>query len=135
MSNTAPKNSLEQRLHKSSQEAGQPVNEQDRIGYAIIEEVKVQSSQVKIRLLKADGDPGEVLPGYHPLLNPIDDLQNRFGALRKGMVCRIFWKGKLRPKNPIVEVIGPEGHTFLTKKAFPNKVDTGPHAIFSGGVA
>lgn len=133
---TAPKNALEQRLNKTHQEATQPAHEQDRIGWAIISEINEDTSQVKIRLLKSDGEPGDVLPGgFLPLINPLEDIHNRFGGLRKNMVCRIFWKGKLNPRNCLVEVIGPEGHSFLKKKPATNRVDVGPYAIFSGGVS
>lgn len=132
---SAPKNALEQKLHKQHSEATQPTHEQDRIGYAVITEVNENTSQVKIRLLKSDGDPGDILPGgFLPLLNPLDDIHMRFGALRKGLVCRIYWRGRLKPKNPVVEVIGDEDHSFLKKKPATNAVELGPFAIFSGGV-
>ncbi len=132
---TAPKNALEQRLQRTASEANQPTHEQDRIGYAIITEVNHETSQVRIRLLKADGDPGEVLPGgFLPLLNPLDDIHMRFGTLRKGMICRIYWRGKLKPKNPLVEVIGDESYSFLKKKPAINVIEIGPFLIFSGGV-
>ena len=131
----APKDALEQKLNRTQNEANQPANEQDRTGYAIISEVNQDTSQVKIRLLKSDGEPGDVLPGgFLPLLNPLEDIHLRFGALRKGMVCRIFWRGKLKPKNPIIEVIGDENHSLLKKKPAVNKVEVGPFLIFSGGL-
>lgn len=133
--NSAPRNALEQKFNKTHDEASQPAHEQDRISYAIISEVNEDSCQVRIRLLKADGEPGELLSGgFLPLLNPLDDIHMRFGSLRKGLLCRIYWRGKLKPKNPIVEVIGDEDHSFLKKKPATNKVELGPFAIFSGGV-
>ncbi len=133
---SAPKDKLEQKLQNTSREASQPTHEQDRIGYAIITEVNYETSQVKIRLLKSDGEPGDVLPGgFLPLLNPLEDIHLRFGALRKGLVCRIFWRGKLKPKNPLVEVIGDEDFSFLKKKPAINQVEVGPYAVFSGGLA
>ena len=132
---SAPKNKLEQTLKKTHQEAGQPVNEQDRTGYAIISEVNEDTSQVKIKILRADGSVGEELRGgFLPLQNPLADIHHRFGALRKGLVCRIYWKGRLTPRNPIVEVIGDEEHLLLKKKAATNKVEIGPFQIFSGGL-
>lgn len=131
-----PKNALEQKLSKQQSEATQPAHEQDRIGYAVITEVNQDTSQVKIRLLKADGDPGDILDGgFLPLLNSLSDIHMRFGALRKGLVCRIYWRGRLKPKNPVVEIIGDEDHSLLKKKPAPNTIELGPFAIFSGGVA
>ncbi len=133
---SAPKNALEQKLHKQHSEATQPTHEQDRIAYAIVTEVNHNTSQVKIRLLKSDGDPGEVLPGgFLPLLNSLDDVHLRFGMLRKGLVCRIFWRGRLKPKNPVVEIIGDENYSLLRKKPAINSIELGPFAIFSGGVS
>ncbi len=132
---TSPKNALEQRLTKTHNEATQPAHEQDRTSFAIITEVNQSTSQVKIRLLKADGEPGEVLNGgFLPLINPLGDIHLRFGMLRKGLLCRISWRGRLKPKNPIVEVIGDEDHSFLKKKPAANAVELGPYAIFSGGI-
>jgi hypothetical protein len=133
---STPKNALEQKLGKTAMEAGQPANEQDRIGYGIISKVNHDSSQVKIRLLNSDGQPGEELTGgFLPLLTPLSDIHLRYGALREGLVCRIFWKGKLRPKTPLVEIIGEEDHSLLKKKAASNQVDIGPYQIFSGGLS
>jgi hypothetical protein len=133
---SAPKNALEQKLQRTQQEASQPAHEQDRVGYAIITDINPDTSQVKVRLLKADGELGETLPGgFLPLVNPLEDIHLRFGALRKGLVCRIYWRGKLKPKNPLVEVIGDEGYSFLKKKPANNSVDIGPYAVFSGGLS
>lgn len=132
---TAPKNALEQKLNRNASEAGQPPNEQDRIGYAIINEINQDTLQVKVTMLNSDGTPGEELEGgFLPLINPLDDIHMRFGALRVGLICRIYWKGKLRPKNPLVEVIANEEHNFLTKQASINQVEIGPYLIFSGGI-
>lgn len=132
---TAPRNALEQKLQKTAREANQPNDEQDRIGYAIITDIDQNSSQVKIRLLQSDGTPGEDIPGgFLPLMNTLEDIHLRFGALQKDMICRIHWKGRLKPKNPVVEVIAPPGHSFLRKAATINEIETGPRLIFSGGI-
>lgn len=129
------KNALEQRLHKQSNDIGQPANDQERVGYAIISKVNEETSQVKVKLLTSDGVVGEELPGgFLPLMNPLSQIHHSFGALREGLVCRIWWKGKLRPKTPLVEVIGDEEHSFLKKAAAQNTVDIGPYQIFSGGM-
>lgn len=132
----AAKNSLEQKLQRNQMEAGQPANDQDRIGYGIISSVNHDTSQVKIKLLTADGQPGpELRGGYLPLLTPLNVIHLLYGALREGLVCRIYWKGKLRPRTPLVEVIGDETHSFLNKVPRENKIAIGPFQIFSGGMA
>ena len=65
---TAPRNKLEQTLDHTSQEAGQPAQEQDRISYGLITAVNDDTSQVKIRLLDGEGELGEELAGYFPLI-------------------------------------------------------------------
>ncbi len=132
---SAPKNKFDQNIKKIRQEAGQPVNEQDRVGYAIISKVNEDTSQVKVKLLQADGKVGaELRGGFFPVHNPLSDIHHRFGALREGLVCRIFWKGRMTPQNVIVEVIGEEDHLLLAKKAATNKIEIGPFQIFSGGL-
>jgi hypothetical protein len=133
---STPKNALEQKLGRTASEAGQPANEQDRIGYGIISEVNQETSQVKIKLLTSDGQPGEELRGgFLPLVTPLNVIHMLFGALREGLVCRIYWKGKLRPKTPLIEVIGDEEHSLLKKKPASNEVEVGPYQIFSGGLS
>lgn len=133
---SAPKNALEQKLGRTAMEAGQPSNEQNRIAYGIISKVNQDTSQVKVKLLTKDGEVGEELTsGFLPLMNILSDIHLRFGALREGLVCRIYWKGKLKPTDPLVEVIGDEDHLFLKKAPATNKVEVGPYAIFSGGMS
>ena len=132
----APKNALEQKLGRTANEAGQPANEQDRIGYGIISKVNQDTSQVKVKMLNADGQDGEELAGgFLPLLTPLSDIHMRFGALREGLVCRLYWKGKLRPRTPLVEIIGDEDHSLLKKTATTNQINIGPYQIFSGGLS
>lgn len=129
------KNALEQKLQRAHQDANQPSDEQDRIAYAIISEVNQDTSQVKIQLLNSDGTPGEVVESsFLPLINPLEDIHMRFGALRPGLVCRIYWRGTTKPTNSLVEVIGDENHSLLRKVAKENKVNVGPYLIFSGGI-
>lgn len=133
---SAAKNALEQKLGKTSSEAGQPANDQERIGYGIISEVNHDTSQVKIKLLTADGQQGKELKGgFLPLLTPLSVIHLLYGALREGLVCRLYWKGKLQPRAPLVEVIGDESHSFLVKVPAENKIAIGPYQIFSGGMA
>lgn len=131
---TAPRNKLEQTLSNTAQEAGQPVNEQERISYGIITEVNEDTSQVKIRLLRGDGELGDEIQSFFPLINPLPDIHLMYGALRAGLIVRLYWKGKLVPTTGLVEVIADEDHSFLKKQPIPNELELGPWKIFSGGL-
>jgi len=134
-SSSSPKNILQQKMHENTREAGQPADEQERITYGIISEINYESSQVKVKLLKADGKIGdEISGGYLPLATPLSEIHLLWGALREGLVVRVYWKGKLRPRDAIVEVIGDEDHKFLQKPPSLNEIAVGPWRIFSGGI-
>lgn len=131
-STSAPKNALQQTLHNTSREAGNPADEQLRISYGTISEVNQETSQVKVRIYKADGSLGEeITKGFLPIINPLSQIHMNYGLLRDGLVVRIFWKGKLEPQNALIEVIGDEDLAFLQKKPEQNEMQVGPFLIFS----
>ncbi len=132
---SAPKNQLQQNLHENTREASQPPNEQERITYGVISDVDYESSQVKVKLLKSDGKIGEeITKGFLPLATPLSEIHLLWGALREGLVVRVYWKGKLAPREVIIEVIGDEEHKFLNKTPIQNEIAIGPWRIFSGGL-
>ena len=135
--NSAPKNAMHQAVQQTSKSAKEPSDEQDRISYGVISKVNVESSQVKVRLLKDNGkiSEEELTPFYLPLINSLMDIHLRFGMLREGLLVRVFWKGKLKPDNAIIEVIGDEDSDFLKKTPEVNEVTVGSYQIFSGGIS
>ena len=130
---SAPKNKLQQALHDTGRQA---INdEQDNISYGIISAVNQENGQVKVKRLLADGKVGgEISRSFLPLATPLSDLFLRFGALREGLVVRIYWKGKLSLRNAIIEVIGDEEHSLLNKVPYKNEIAVGPYRIFGGSM-
>lgn len=128
---TAAKNKLQQYSHDTHRESRQPVDEQDRITYGVISDVDEDTSQVKVRFLKSDGIVGDELsPNFLPLSTPLEQIHLLWGLLRKGLVCRIYWKGKISPRKAIIEVIGNENHKLINQAPVPNEITIGPWQIF-----
>jgi len=134
-SSSSPKNTLQKALHDTSREAGNPSDEADRIIYGVITEVDYERSQVKVKRLLSDGRAGEEIPGgFFPLSTPLFVVHQLFGALREGLIVRIYYRGKLNPKNVIIEIIGDETHTLVNKAPQNNEIEIGPWKIFAGGI-
>jgi len=132
---SAPKNELQQALHETNRQAQQPSDKQDRVTYGIISAVNYDSGQVKVKKLEADGKVGnEISNAFLPLATPLSEIYLLWGALREGLVVRIYWRGKLSPRNAIIEVIGDEDHSFLRKTPYLNEVAVGAYRIFSPGL-
>lgn len=135
-SSSAPKNIFQQKLHDTSRQARNPSDEADRITYGIISAVNYNNGQVKVRRILADSKIGdEISGGFLPLATPISVVHHNFGALREGLVVRIYYKGKLSPKNVIIEVIGEEDHKFISKEPQQNEIQVGVWKILSGGIS
>jgi hypothetical protein len=135
-SSAAPKNILQQKLHETSRESMLPKDEEDRITYGIISEINYNNGQVRVRRILSDGKIGdEISNGFLPLSTPLSEIHLLWGALREGLVVRVYYKGKLSPKNVIIEVIGDEDHQFLNKAPLQNEIEIGPYKIFLGGVS
>jgi hypothetical protein len=130
-SSSAPKNVFQQKLAETSRESTTPSDEADRITYGIISEVNYEKGQVKVRKILADGKIGDEISGsFLPLATSLSEIHLLWGQLREGLVVRVYYKGKLNPKNMIIEVIGDEDHKFLTKEPVKNEIETGAWKIF-----
>lgn len=135
-SSAAPKNILQQKLHETSRESMLPKDEEDRITYGVISEVNYSNGQVRVRRILSDGKIGnEISNGFLPLSTPLSEIHLLWGALREGLVVRVYYKGKLNPKNVIIEIIGDEDHRFLNKTPLQNEIEIGAYKIFLGGVS
>lgn len=132
---SAPKNKFHQALNNTSREAANPVDEQDRISWGIITEVKPENSQVKVRLFSRDGElEPEILDGaFLPIINSLEHVHMLYGQLRKGLYVRVYWRGKLTPRQCIVEVVGDEDTNLFKKDPQVNDAETRPYKLFSGG--
>lgn len=132
---SAPKNEFQQKFKDTSTQSRNPSDEADRITYGVISEINFNNGQVKVKKLLADGKIGdEMAGGFLPLATPLSEIHLLWGALREGLIVRIYYKGKLAPKNQIVEVIGDETHSFLNKEPISNEIEIGPFKIFAGGI-
>jgi hypothetical protein len=132
-SSSSPKNILQQRLHETTREAGDPPDELERISYGVITEVDYETSQVKVRKFLEGGRMGDMVSdGFLPLATPLSEIHLLWGLLREGLVVRVYWRGKLAPKNVLIEVIGDEDHKLLRKAPESNEVQVGPWRLFNG---
>jgi len=134
---TSPKNKFQRDMNNTSQEAMRPSDEEQHISYGIISKVNYKNGQVQVKELIEDGRIGQLITGgFVPLLNPLSQIHTLYGALREGLVVRIFWRGKhtRNKQNIVVEVIGDEDHTLLNKTPELNEIPVGPYRIFSGGI-
>jgi hypothetical protein len=132
---SAPKNILQQKLHETSRDSTMPSDDAERIMYGVISEVNYNSGQVKVKKILTDGKIGdEISSGFVPLVTPLSVIHQQFGALREGLVVRVYYRGSLSPKNIMVDVIGEEGYKFLSKEPIKNEVDIGPYRIFGGSM-
>ena len=130
-----PKNLLQQQFRTLNNDVGQPPDDVERISYGIITEVDLETSQVKVNFLKDDKTQGEpVSKDFLPLINSLNQVSSLFGGLRKGLLVRIYWRGKLRPKTALIEIIGDEDSSFLKKDFETNEIETGPWFFLSGGL-
>jgi hypothetical protein len=133
---SAPKNALQQGFTSLNNIASQPPDDIERISYGVIAEVHEESYQVKVNFLKADKTLGEAISdGFLPLLNSLSQIHLLYGALRPGLLVRIYWRGKIKPNTAIIEVIGDEDSSFLQKEIEVNEIETGPWMLLSGGLA
>lgn len=132
----AGKNKLHQSLHETHVQSQSPTDDSHNWSYGAITAVNNETSQVKVKLFSSDSEleDAEILGGaYLPLLNPLINIHQNWGALREGLIVRVHWRGKMDPKTCIVEVVADEETSFLSKEATPNELPTGPFRIFAGG--
>ena len=121
----------------SASQGRQPSDEQDRVRYGVITETN-DNNLVKVSLLNADGDSDgkNIVQGaFLPLMNPLAQIHMIWGSLREGLICRVWWRGKLEPNaSTVIEIIADEEHNFLKKETESNEVNTQPYALFTGGI-
>ena len=133
----APANVIEARRAAIQTRANLPSTEQIHIRYGMITAVN-QNNLVQVKLLNEKGLPegSEIAEKtFLPINTPLSVILLQFGPLRPGLICRIFWKGKILPDaGATIDVIGDEEHQFLIKDPYPTEIQVGPFKIFSGGM-
>lgn len=130
----------------SAQRAGEPKDEQLRVSYGVIVEVNEDSFTARVDIFDRGGQKKRIGTGLNgqgegaflPLLQPITLIHREFGALRKGLIVRIFWRGKHYPgAEALVEVISDAGEEIFfsgRKRPRANELSVQPHDLFLGGV-
>lgn len=131
---SSPKNVFQKTTQQNTVDSQSPPDELDRIGYGVISTVDYDTNQVKVKRLLTDGEAGEeISDSFIPLSTSLSEIHFLWGSLREGLVVRYYWKGKLRPKGIIVEIIGDEDHAFLRKDPILNEMPLGMWEMFQGG--
>lgn len=130
------RNKLHSHFRKLDVEASSPNDDQQKVSIGVISDVRTEDGQVKVRLFERNGEPGEEILGgvYLPVLQSFDYIHKLFGQLRKGLYVRVWWKGKLEPRNCLVEIIGDENTNFIKKDVKHNDMETGVYKFFMGGL-
>ncbi len=133
---SSSRNLQQDKQASTASKGSQPSDEQDRIRYGIITAVS-KTNLVRVRLLGSKGvaEGDDIVQGsFLPLITPLTLIHLLWGTLRKGLICRIFWRGKMDPNSTtVVEVIADETHNFLAKEEQSNEIATIAYKIFSGG--
>lgn len=139
-------NSVQSGFANNHQRAGEPIDEQQRVSFGQIAEVNEDTQRVRVdifgrngnlkRLGKTERNPEGP---YIPVLQPLQVIHHLFGSLRKGLIVRVWWRGKQAPASEaIAEIVtDQEGAVFFTgeESARSNELATSPHEIFAGGVS
>lgn len=139
-------NPVSKTFKENRQQASNPVDEQLRITYGTIAEVDSETNRVKVDLPGNRGSPIRLGAGpdgtkdgiWVPIMQPLTVIHHLYGALRKGLGVRIYWRGKNAPGGEsVVEVITDstieEWRTGSQEPRY-NELATGPHDMFTGGV-
>lgn len=134
----AAKNSSQKAKAAANNAQGQPSEEQDQFRFGIVTNVN-KHNLATVKFLNANGEPEgqDIAEGsYLSIITPLNVINHLYGSLRKGLMCRIWFKGKLKPKaaSTFIEIIGDEDFSFLKKEPEDNEITIGPYRIFSGGL-
>lgn len=139
-------NTVQKSFQQNTQKASEPKDEQLRVSYGVIAEVNEDNSLVRVDVFDRNqqkirlgvGPNGKGKGAFVPILQPITMIHQQFGALRKGLLVRVFWRGKHYPAaESIIEIISDAGEEIFTKgqkKPRSNELATGPCGIFTGGM-
>lgn len=140
-------NQMQKVTRTNTEKGSEPVDEQLRISYGVIAEVNDDNQRVRIDLYGRGGSKIRVGAGVNgnqekgafvPIMQPLSIIHTLYGSLRKGLVVRVFWRGKHAPgKEAIAEVISDAEESIFrsgSEETKSNELATTPHDIFTGGV-
>jgi hypothetical protein len=131
--NNVPRSNADRVFKEVGQTTSNRPNMIDHISYGRIKEIDYTKYWVQVKL---EEDPGNYVLGdsYWPLITRIDEIQFKYGQLRKNMYVRVFWRGRQKAMFATVEIIGDENFDLFQQIDRPNEVQTGPYKLFSGGL-
>lgn len=110
----SPSNLYEMRHRKEEVEVTQNIDKALHLEFGHIVKINDQH-QVQVRLVNGTLLGEEMGNVYYPLLNPIDDVELRWGPLRPGLFVRVWWRGE-NLINALIEVLGNENFNPLEQK-------------------
>jgi len=128
---TAARGSQEQTIRETHRQAKLPAVSSSNLTHGYVTEVNQDVRQVKVKSLSTDQGiiaDGAWLPVDHDEL----EIQKRWGQLREGMFCRVFWTGMGKARRVLyVEILSTE---IMTVKKQPqvNELDFNPYKFLSG---
>lgn len=138
-------NPIQTGLEQANSRAGDPADEQQRVSYGIITEVNEEVNRVKVDLFDRGNSKTRIGSGvdrpegsFIPVMQPLIVIHHLYGALRKGLIVRVWWRGKQEPgAEAIAEIISDQDSSIFgsgTKSSRSNELATTPHEIFTGGL-
>jgi hypothetical protein len=99
-----------------------------------IMEFDEKTNQVMVQLVNGVVVGGEDNKRFFPLINALDDIELRWGKLRKNLAVRVWWRGEENdPREILVEIIGPEDLNIL-QQPVTEDADVGVYKICSPGI-
>lgn len=119
-----------------SKQSRQPNIDTLSIRYGVVEDINEDQSRISVRLCTSTGEEtGDITPMW-PYLNTLSEVFLLWGALRKGLMVRVFCKGQDKiPAQGIVEILGDEPpSTLLGREVRANEIETGPYLMLMGGL-
>lgn len=120
-------------VQNSTRAAEEPAGYADHISYGIITDVNFADYQVKVKLF-GDREHPALENEWQALVTQQDEIFLRWGQLRKGMHCRVYWRGQAEARKGFVEIVADEDASFTRQKDKKNEVDTMPYKFLGGGL-
>jgi hypothetical protein len=131
--NTGSRSQAEQTISETHRWARLPSTTSNNITHGYVTEVNDDVRQVKVKSL---GSKLHMIAegAWLPVLQEEDEIQRRWGQLRQGMFCRVFWVGMGRARRVLyTEILGRE-LLVLKKQPRANDIPVNPYKFLGGGM-
>jgi len=130
---SAPKTIDQKGIQGTTKTAEEPDSYGDRISYGVITDVNFANYQVRVKIFGGTVHP-QLQNSWQALITQQDEIFLRWGQLRKGMHCRVHWRGSAQARRGFVEIIGDEEMNFIKQQDKPNEVKVFPYKFLGGGL-